>query len=72
MISTIENIETIIWILLMTWTYIQFFDSNSIIRNIVQTIKSFIYLGFQLLILVTAFAIILVMIYAKDGLTIQI
>ena len=71
-ISTIENIETIIWILLMTWTYIQFFDSNSIIRNIVQTIKSFIYLGFQLLILIITFAIILGMLYAKNGLTIEI
>jgi len=59
MVSSTENIETLIWVSLMTWTYIQFFDNNKILKNIRLTILSFIYMGIQLIILVIVLAIIL-------------
>ncbi len=72
MLSNIGNLETILWVSLMTWTYIQFFDNNTIFRNLLKTIKCFIYLGIQLLLLIIIVTIILGVAYGKNGLTIKI
>lgn len=64
-ISIIENIETLIWVALMTWTYIQFFDNNKIFKNISLTLLSYIYLFIQTMILLIAFITAIVLIYAE-------
>lgn len=64
-ISTIENIETLIWVALMTWTYIQFFDNNSIFKNITLTLLSYMYLFSQAVVLLIGFIMAIVLIYAK-------
>jgi len=64
-ISIIENIETLIWVALMTWTYIQFFDNNTIFKNVILTLLSYIYLFIQAVILLIAGIATIVLIYVK-------
>ena len=64
-ISFIENIETLIWVALMTWTYIQFFDNNTILKNVILTLLSYIYLFIQAVILLIAGIATIVFIYVK-------
>jgi len=49
-VSTVEDLETLIWISLMTWTYIQFFDNNKIFKNMLRTLLSYLYLLIMLMI----------------------
>ena len=50
-VSVVENIETLIWVSLMTWTYIQFFDNNKILKNIRLTIFSYVLFGILFIVL---------------------
>jgi len=58
-VSQIENIETVIWISLMTWTYIQFFDNNKLFKNILRTLLTYVYLVILLFIILIALGILL-------------
>lgn len=59
-ISFLENIETLAWVGLTSWTYVQFFDNNSILKNIKLTLLSFVYLFFMAVILLMAMAVAIV------------
>ena len=62
-ISRIESLETLIWVSLMMWTYIQFFDKNKIFKNISLTLLSYLFMLIQLIILLILAGVTLSLIF---------
>jgi len=65
LISAIGNIEYLVWIVLMTWTYIQFFNNNKGFENILRTLLSFLYTGILMFLLMVFTGILLAIMIAK-------
>jgi len=64
-VNVVENIETLIWISLMTWTYIQFFDNNKISKNIRLTIFSYLLFGMFFLVLLISIIVLAALFFGK-------
>jgi hypothetical protein len=63
-ISILQNVETVIWISLMTWTFFQLFKTNKLLKNIKLTLTAFIYLFIQVIIVVIVLGVSIVVAFS--------